>query len=271
MFDDYRNEIVLAYDKKKENGNLSINLRSLAPGKLRDECSMVYKERFLDSDNETLRSFFGPKDDVTGYSQIIDNIDIDRFRPLINFLNRRTNKTERKNIELLAWLIDFKYRPHNIWINRPPDTDGREDESGRSTINFYDKIVKWLKAKINSKNKKSIASFALIAIAGGGSYAFLKNTDQCMYWTGHQYQSVGCDVKVDHATVIALDQHKVDRLKRITRLDTIAEKDLGKVWYVKIKQDSAEFYTDSGNYPLNNKKVLMPMTKYILDKYILHK
>ena len=92
-----------------------------------------------------------------------------------------------------------------------------------------------------------------------------------MYWTGDQYQSVGCSVKVDHAAVIALDKEKLVGLKKINRLDTITEKDLGKVWYVKIRQDSAEFYTDSGTYPLNNKKKLMPMTSYILNKYILHK
>ena len=92
-----------------------------------------------------------------------------------------------------------------------------------------------------------------------------------MYWTGDHYEAVGCKVKVEAATIIAFDQQKVDRLKRITRVDTVGEKDLGKVWYVKIKVDSAEFYTDSGEYPLNSKKRLLPMTSYILDKYILKK
>lgn len=126
------------------------------------------------------------------------------------------------------------------------------------------------KPKAKLKVKNMIALAVLFAIATGGSYAFLEHINkQCMYWTGNEYQSVGCSIKVDQATVIALDKEKLINLKKINRLDTITEKDLGKVWYVKIKQDSAEFYTDSGTYPLNPKKRLMPMTPYILNKYIL--
>ncbi|WP_379085124.1 hypothetical protein [Pedobacter sp. UC225_65] len=159
-------------------------------------------------------------------------------------------------------------------IEEPPREEEQEtkDEPVSLPQPFISAPVETAKPKVKSKFKNAIVLSVVIAMAGGGSYAFLDNINaQCMYWTGDQYQSVGCSVKVDHATVIALDKQKLVGLKKINRLDTITEKDLGKVWYVKIRQDSAEFYTDSGTYPLNNKKKLMPMTSYILNKYILHK
>ncbi len=130
--------------------------------------------------------------------------------------------------------------------------------------------IETTESKTKSKLRSAVLLATVIAIAGVGSYAFFNHINQqCMYWTGNRYQAVGCSVKMDQASIIALDEEKLTNLKRITRLDTIGGKDLGRVWYVKIKQDSAEFYTSAGEYPLNPKKRLLPMTQYILDKYIL--
>lgn len=112
--------------------------------------------------------------------------------------------------------------------------------------------------------------FGIVAVSVGTYFLSIYNK-QCMYWNGDHYKTIGYKIKIDHATVIALDKEKLFSLKKINRLDTIREKHLGKVWYVKIKVYSAEFYTDSGEYPLNSKKRLLPMTPYILDKYILKK
>ena len=159
-------------------------------------------------------------------------------------------------------------------INDPktPMRNGDHGEDKLTQLPFLERLILWLERGPNSNKKKFVVTLIPVALAVFGIYTFFEYVStQCMYWTGDQYQSVGCSVKVDHATVIALDKQKLVGLKRINRLDTITEKDLGKVWYVKIKQDSAEFYTDSGTYPLNTKKRLMPMTPYILNKYILHK
>jgi hypothetical protein len=119
------------------------------------------------------------------------------------------------------------------------------------------------------KFRWSIASFMAVGMTLFGSYIFFQRNNQCMYWNGVQYQSIACNEKIDGAAIIALDTFKLAHLKRITRNDTITRNALGHVWYVKIKADSAEFYTAAGNYPADNKKKLSPMTNYMLKKYIL--
>jgi hypothetical protein len=121
MFDDYKEKVILAYQKKKEANAISINLLRPTPGKLKDECLSVFGERCLKKDEKTLRLFFGPKDNIMDYGQGIGKFEIDKFRPLLNFLNGKTNVTEEKNIELLAWLIDFEPRPFQYGTNYKED------------------------------------------------------------------------------------------------------------------------------------------------------
>jgi len=121
MFEDYKEKVILAYQKKKEANAISINLLRPTPGKLRNECLSVFGERSLLKDEKTLRLFFGPKDKLADYGQSISKIEIDKFRPLINFLKRRTNVTDERNIELLAWLIDFEPRPYQYGFNYKED------------------------------------------------------------------------------------------------------------------------------------------------------
>jgi hypothetical protein len=143
MFDDYKEKVIFAYQKKRDANAISSNLSRPTPAKLKAECLNIYRERYLKKDENTFRLFFGPKDNAADYSQNIKKLEIDKFRPLINFLNGRTNDTEEKNTELLAWLIDFEPRPYNSWNNYKEDiktelTPGKfddfkktEDEDGR--------------------------------------------------------------------------------------------------------------------------------------------
>ncbi|MES2650636.1 MAG: hypothetical protein V4663_02795 [Bacteroidota bacterium] len=129
-----------------------------------------------------------------------------------------------------------------------------------------------LAEKINDpeslKSKKTLASHPEKTIE---PKALSQNDKQCMYWASDHYQVVACNQKINGAIKIALNQEKIDRLRKITDLDTVGKKDIGRVWYIKIKPDSVEFYTDSGSYPLDSRKILKPMTNYMLNKYILSK
>ena len=62
-----------------------------------------------------LKEFFGMAVNEELSDLTIKKCDVDKFKPVCNFL-RRKNNTREKNIELLAWLIDFKPRPFsNYW------------------------------------------------------------------------------------------------------------------------------------------------------------
>ncbi len=105
-----------------------------------------------------------------------------------------------------------------------------------------------------------------------GSYFITKpHNRQCMYWAGDRYVPVACKDTSIRADKIALDEHVVATFRRITRPDTLKKKFIRKVWYVKIDDDSLEYYTAPGFYPLDNHKMLKPLTEYIFDKYVLDK
>jgi hypothetical protein len=93
---------------------------------------------------------------------------------------------------------------------------------------------------------------------------------KCMYWTGDHYQPISCNQKVNGTLVIGLDTQKLVHLRKITREDTITMKSLGKIWYSKIN-NQVEFYTDSGEHPTDNKRILKPASEHILVKYVLSK
>ena len=314
MFEDYRKVVFAAYVQQRDEGSLSSNLQSLTPAKFKAECRIVYQERPLKMDEKMLRVFFGPKDDAADYSQKIEHVDIDRFRPLINFLKGSITVTDNKNIELLAWLIDFKPRTFDLWKdsagklnemsdvtehNRSPSkiatpaeskqidlhTD-QQDRAARQNFSFAgpsqggdtgfgtkdsstaERTVKGQLSK--ASRKKVLYAFLAAILVFGGSYSFYKIGDeQCMYWTGDHYQPISCRSQLIGARIIALDNFKVDHVKKITRPDTITRNSIRKIWYAKVK-GVPEFFTDSTAHPTDDNKRMLPMTEYMFTKYIAH-
>lgn len=115
MFKDYFRAVLKAYHDKVTSNTISLNLISLTPASVRRECTVIYKERFRKTDERILAAFFGHTQNDRSYLQVIERCDIDKFKPMINFIEGRSKETDVRNVELLAWLIDFKDRPfdHN--------------------------------------------------------------------------------------------------------------------------------------------------------------
>jgi len=260
MLEDYKKEVLAAYQEKAQNGTLSINLVSLAPGRLRAECIIIYKERPTENDNETLRAFFGAADHTYGYSKAIENIDIDRFRPIKNFVTGITKRPEISVVEILAWLIDFQNRPYQAWRMRgtviPPVTDGKQKIPTPTPISTP-----------RFKVKIAIVLLTLISAVSIVLYSYIERSKMhCMYWAGDHYQPVACDEKIYQTPIIALDTMKVAHFKKINCPDTITMNSLGKVWYLKIK-NKPEFYTSDGYHPIEHTRMLKQLTPYMVRKY----
>jgi hypothetical protein len=115
IYYDYVSQVRAAYLEKKAATDLSGRLIQLTSANLRDECEAVCEERYHRKDAGTLNMFFERCDDKEAYLLAIHNCDPDKFKPLIKFLKGKTRKTGYKNIELLAWLIDFQPRPYQVW------------------------------------------------------------------------------------------------------------------------------------------------------------
>ena len=98
-----------------------------------------------------------------------------------------------------------------------------------------------------------------------------KSTEQCMYWTGQHYEPINCDNNDLDKLKIPLNQEQLENQQRITMPDTLTNHALGKVWYGKVNgstDKTPQFYTDSGTNPLDTTRRLLPVTTYMLNKYV---
>lgn len=299
MQKDYMNAVVREYRDKVSSKTISLNLVRLTPGRIKNECLAVCKSRFRKSDEPILSAVFGYAEDQSGYFRAIGRCPIDRFRPLIYFLKGRNKDTNENNIELLAWLIDFKNRPFDsniIYDGVNPSIGADETKTGTagstglendpwsisaaetkapSTVTTGENRVM---SSQKSRSKKNVLIAALIAtlFAGTAGYISLNkptsgyttsNNDSCMYWKDDHYERISCGQKVQYTKPVALDQDLLNDFKRITTPDTITYNSIGKVWYVKIK-GKAEFYTGMGYHPVFTHLQLKPVTEYIIDNHI---
>ena len=96
----YIQEVLSDYKVRRVKQTLSARLLIPTPSGLKEECLCVYREKKLPKSDKLLRSFFGSLDNEDDYLQRIRGYDVDKFKPLVNFLNGKTTKTNIKNVEL---------------------------------------------------------------------------------------------------------------------------------------------------------------------------
>ncbi|MCX2429843.1 hypothetical protein [Pedobacter sp. GR22-10] len=114
MIEEYRLAVLRMYREKKEAGVLSINMTHPTCANLRNECLARYRQGCKRSDLRMLQDFLERPDDEELYDTAIKRCDPEKFKPLNNFLKNGIKSHER-NIELLAWLVDFQLRPSTTY------------------------------------------------------------------------------------------------------------------------------------------------------------
>lgn len=122
-FPDYQQLVMQSYEQKMVSGTLPHGLKYLTPGKLKDECIKRCTKEVNRRDEKIIRDFCGDLNEAKNCYAIMQRCDTDRFRPLVNYLKRKSENTEEKNIELLAWLIDFAGRPWELGKTIPIDVN----------------------------------------------------------------------------------------------------------------------------------------------------
>ncbi|MCD0487166.1 hypothetical protein LPB86_02935 [Pedobacter sp. MC2016-14] len=190
MLEDYKKVVTTCYHLKKVKGQLSSNLSHPTPAKLREECLLVLSARPLGKDEKIIKDFFNLGEISIDYSHSIRKFDADRLRPLVNFLKDKIENPEPRNIELLAWLIDFEPRPYKFGTdyNTSPifeerekiDVSIEEDDVNTDQSKNPEQSVKLQIKKSNSKSilKKAIPTATLLFLITGGicSYIYWQST-----------------------------------------------------------------------------------------------
>lgn len=135
------------------------------------------------------------------------------------------------------------------------------------------------KDKEKKRSKRALLYFFLFIICTGGAYiiwqqkqdkqmmAFGNPNTGCMYWTGDHYDTISCTDKQTGRLKLPLDLEKMRNFKRITIEDTITEKSIGILYYIRIN-GGREYYTAGGNHPVYVTRDLQVLSRYIFDKYL---
>ena len=296
---DYSRLVKAAYNRKQANNEQPLLAKS-TPASIRRECLNVYQERYHKKDEQTLRAFFGPANEGRSFLPSIKRFETTRFKPLDNYLKEVTENTDHKNLELLAWLIDFKHRPYSsdknvilsevemAIIGEPWGTvsalqddvpekktgesaPGLQEEQGEDTWENENEehippdAVSNDEVK-NKKSKRAVGIF-LILICIGGLYglASWNSSSGCVYWAGDHYEKVACDEDPNGRLIIPMSEKKRKSFRMISREDTITERSIGKLYYIK-DSNRIEYYTEGGSYPEDLKRSLKKLSRYIFDK-----
>jgi hypothetical protein len=291
LYPDYKSQVVQYYQKKMVDNLLHSGLIDPTPARLRDACLEICRDRYSEKDERTLKEFFGQGSDKVACLRAIERLEASKFKPLAKFLNKGSGSTERKNIELLAWLIDFQPRPFVFnELPNPDKTVARQDENlkdgpkGDSTPADepparQEKISHGPSAPNPSARKIKIGIVALviliIAVVGIGNYWSRTNKppkysltghEACMFWDEDRYQPISCKPHGD-TLVVALDSNKLLHFRKITQPDTITPNAIGSVWYVKYRK-GYEFYTGDGFHPIDPNLRLRPITEFIIRNHV---
>jgi hypothetical protein len=279
MFVDYKIRVLEDYRIKKASNGISLNLIHATPAKIKAECLAVFDTRFLKKDEKLLISLFGERESELAYRNAIKQCEADKFKPLSNFLKASTKNTDERNIELLAWLIDYEPRPYRFNLPKLLADNSHEVPTAPNIGTEHREITTKM---VNYRKLAVICSAAMLILmvtflinhysqAGVSPTRFpITGQEECMFWTGDHYQPVLCSQKIENATVYALDRDKVARLRMIVTPDTLTKESIGHVWYAKI-HGKVEFYTADGYHPIYTKKRLRPLSLYMYTKYILGK
>jgi hypothetical protein len=268
---EYRELVLATYDSEMLKGILAPELLSPTPGNLKSAAVKVCEKRFDPKDLPVLESFFSTQPDPASVLRAIQQSDYQLFKPLSNFLKNRQIETSFKNIQLLAWLIDFKPRPFHPGL-AIPDQNNTVPGKIHTFLSLVDEPNGPLKTA-KTTGKLSIYKYGgIIIFLALASYLVMiytenqraKNKNGCMIWAGDNFEAISCNAKGGHVPILRFDSSRFDAFKKIDR-DTITPRALGHVWYAKIHGE-VEFYNRSGMHPVDTNKRLLKLSNHILNK-----
>jgi len=272
---EYKDLVLADYDRKLAAGELPQELVSPTRKSLKAQCVNSCAQHYEPKDELLLRSLFGAKDTAGDYIKAIKTTSAEKFKTLHNFLNDRAINTSFENINLLAWLINFKPRPYNPSLNyitptiepisSPIPTLLEKDHTPIADVKDRPLIRRRINRVVLYGLLFLATSFIGYIIVDHQLNALTGN-EGCMVWSADHYKPIDCSAIKKNGPMLKLDKDKLESFKRIDA-DTLTPRALGHVWYAKIN-GNIEFYSDSGQHPVQTNRRLLKLSSYILNKYV---
>jgi len=108
MIESYKKELKEYYEKQKEGDQIS-SLLNPTPASLRDLFMYRMEESGITSDIDIFERFIGFSYEKNAVNKI--KSEIDKFRPLVNFLKGKSDLSEIKRLDALAIILNYPNRP----------------------------------------------------------------------------------------------------------------------------------------------------------------
>lgn len=162
----YKNEILEKY-KREKGGEMNCYLQEPTRKQIKEACLWLLNRRKEKYDESILNRFF-QFEEGENKAYAIERIHGDKFKPIINFLTGETKSTTPANLELIAWLIDFKPRPLSIYLKSNTKNEVTLPESFQKKENTYylkneNQVVDIIpETKVIEKTDKSITIISQI-------------------------------------------------------------------------------------------------------------
>lgn len=273
--DSYKKAVKDQYEVAK-TGLYSGFLQKPSPAELKNLCLLLFDKGISKQDQEILDVFFELDEKLNKRKQI-ENSNVDKLRPVGNFLKGRTETTRSVSLDLMAVLVDFHPRPYRKFIagnkNELVAVVGNMESSKDIGREMERKLPVFEEFKKTTVSKRIVFFLLAILIFAGVGYG-LKNTffpdNNCMVWVKDHYEAADYDAVKANAEVVVLNQEVLDNFKKVVVCDTTTFFKNGKplFWYAKEPtKNEVECFNQPGLHPETG-KTLKPITEYIVDKYI---
>lgn len=275
MFDAYKKSVVAHYQSLKDNHQLLSELENPSPGKLKRVCVKILVENPEKKDRDVLHNFFNPKNEYETLEKSISSYDSDKLRPLINLMKGEiADSNNDDNFKLLAVLIGFEPRPYTLDADvppislpepEPPETSAKKDvikKGGENACgeNPGGKLIypKWKKSIVYSTT-----TLAIIILVSTIFFPPKKH----MIWRNDRYHASAQTALVGDTILIALDKYRLEKFRKIMKIDTVTAYSIGKLWYLKT-DNKLELFTAGGKHPIHTERQLKILTQEIYDRYL---
>jgi hypothetical protein len=141
MIEEYPELVLSTYKKMRENGELRTVIPKETTAALKNACLKVYDGRYNPEDADILSVFFNVDKMGCDFRKVISNVKSDYFKALWKHIRDKTETTDERNSDLLAWLIDFKPRPSGSYYKNLREVKQiTEDSNDETNIITNDKV-----------------------------------------------------------------------------------------------------------------------------------
>ena len=174
MFEQFKSEVVAYFLEQKRVGGLPIELQNPSTGKLRKLIKQRLSEDPIPGDNKTVGRFLACSTDYDIVLHQLSLMDLDKLRPLKNYVSGITSNPSEDIYKLLAICINFRPRPYDTW-RTPTQLKSEKQESSIANQSTSFEVVKSYRQKTGktSDGLHTLNTYLSIGAVAIGAMFFL--------------------------------------------------------------------------------------------------